>query len=502
MKIPNFLQKGIAALAPTFALNREVSRMKLDALGSYRGADRGGRTLGKWQPYSASADYDTLDDLPVMRARCRDLERNDGFAGGVINTAVTNVVGTGLTIQPRIDSEFLGLNEAETAKWQAHTKREFSLWADSKDCDATRTQNFYQLQNLVFRSVLSSGDVFVLLPMIARNTTPYKTALQIIEADRVCNRQGKADGGITLNSMGEAISYTIRSRHPVEMGVVEDSYRDIPARGAQTGRRNILHIMQRNRPSQRRGVPYLAPVIVMLKQISRFTEAELTAAVIGSMFSVFVKNDGESPLDGDENRNYQLGEGTIISGAAGDSVEMIESKRPSALYDPFVMAILKQVGSTLEIPLEMITKHYTSSYTAARAAFLEAWRFFKGRRYFLAEEFIKPCYEAFMNEAVSSGRIIADGYFDDPLIKSAWLGCQIVGDSQGSVDPLKEVKAIEAALNIGLTSLETATMQYDGSEWAQNHAQQSKEHQARTDAGLIIDAKQAALDANQLATQP
>jgi capsid protein len=62
----------------------------------------------------------------------------------------------------------------------------------------------------------------------------------------------------------------------------------VPAFGAKTGRRNILHLLYQERIGQRRGLPYLAPVLEALKQLGRYTDAELMAAVVAGMFTVFL----------------------------------------------------------------------------------------------------------------------------------------------------------------------------------------------------------------------
>ena len=87
----------------------------------------------------------------------------------------------------------------------------------------------------------------------------------------------------------------------------------VPAYGAQTGRRNAIHLFERRRPGQSRGVPYLAPVIETLKQLDRYTEAEIAAAVVAGLFAVFVKSEGDglSPLE-----SATLG---ITPGSGGDS---------------------------------------------------------------------------------------------------------------------------------------------------------------------------------------
>ena len=50
--------------------------------------------------------------------------------------------------------------------------------------------------------------------------------------------------------------------------------------GDKTGSPNVLMIYETERAEQYRGVPHLAPVIEALKQLTRYSEAEMMAAVI------------------------------------------------------------------------------------------------------------------------------------------------------------------------------------------------------------------------------
>ena len=38
--------------------------------------------------------------------------------------------------------------------------QEFDLWANSKDCDLTRRNNFYDMQDIAYTSYLTDGDAF------------------------------------------------------------------------------------------------------------------------------------------------------------------------------------------------------------------------------------------------------------------------------------------------------------------------------------------------------
>ena len=99
----------------------------------------------------------------LLRQRSRDLIRNNPFALGALNTVCTNVVGTGLKLQARIDREFLQLSDDVADELESNIEREFRLWANSTNCDVTQTLNFAGLQELAFRSTLENGDCFILL---------------------------------------------------------------------------------------------------------------------------------------------------------------------------------------------------------------------------------------------------------------------------------------------------------------------------------------------------
>ena len=148
--------------AARVAGRRLVARQTLALMGGgYTGARRDRASLAAWATSAGSPEADVIADLPMLRARSRDAERNQPVATGVINTTTTHAVGTGLTCNPKIDAAHLGLSDEQADAWQKHTRRRFLAWFTSKDCDLGRRQNGYQLQDLALRTVLSSGDAQV-----------------------------------------------------------------------------------------------------------------------------------------------------------------------------------------------------------------------------------------------------------------------------------------------------------------------------------------------------
>lgn len=495
----------IEVIDPVRARARLQARMNMAVAGQWLGGRLDRRETKNWVPLTGSADADMLFDLPTMRARSRDMMRNSPLALGAINTVVTSTVGTGLSLMPTPDAEALGMSDEEAEDWSALVLREFNAWAENASaCDAARRLTFFQLQELAFRSALEAGDCFALLPMIPTPASHYELKVQLIEADRVCNKDGAMDsdqlaGGVQLGLHGEPLAYHILKSHPGSFaGSVRREWSVVDVFGKTSGRRNALHIADMRRIGQTRGYPYLAPVMEPLRQLQRYTEAEIMAAVVSGMFTVFVQTDSGQGFDlgpdgqpipsgspAKSGSDMKLGNGAIVDLAPGEQVNFADPGRPNTAFDPFVQAVLRQIGVALELPFEVLIKHFTASYTAARAAIQEAWRFFKGRRAFLATTFCQPVYEAWLEEAIAIGRVPAPGFFDDPMVRAAYCAAEWIGDAPGQVDPLKEVQSSKERINAALSNHSIETMALLGLPWRSVHKLLAKEVKEREEDGTM-----------------
>jgi len=446
---------------PTTALKNNPKNYRAMSASPYNGASDK-RSLVDWLVGFGDADAEILNCLQKLRDRSRDLTRNAPAATGAIEKLVAGVIGSGLRLQPSIDREFLRLTEEQAQAWQEKAQYEFRIWSESKDCDYARQLNFIGLQRLAFREKLTNGDCFVLLPYKTGGVTPYGLRVQLIEAERVVNNNDAADsvevaGGIERAANGTPKAIFIRTPHPgatlFSPANIAATWRRVPFYGERTGRRNVLHLVDINRIGQSRGVPILAPVIETLKQVTKYSEAELSAAVINAMLAVFIKRPatdtttvggvqyepGQEPWNRDD--NLQLGVGTWIDGAPGEELSVVNAERPSDRFDPFFTACMKQIGMALGIPFEVLVGQFDSSYSASRAALLEFGDTVMRMRDDFADNFNQPIYEEFLAEAITSGRIKAPGFFTDPMVKLAYCGAYWVGDSGKQIDEVKEANA-------------------------------------------------------------
>ena len=512
----NLVDQAIGYFAPRVAQRRLIARHAVAlATGGYTGARRDRASTASWLPGGGSPDTDVIADLPMLRQRARDAERNQPVAAAVVNTTATHAVGTGLSLNPRINADFLKLTPEAAEAWQKNTQHRFGVWFGSKDCDLGRRQNGYELQDLALRTTLSSGDAFVVTPMVTRaGTTAPRLALQILEADRCCNPSGRQDSDTLTDGVecdhatGEALAYHIVNRHPGDMRGGARVWERVEARGAKTGRRNVLHLFKMLRPGLRRGVPILAPVMEPLRQLSNFTKAELDAAVNSALFPMFATMDPKafdetfsetdiaSIVERSKKWSGEIESGQVMNLLPGETVSSPTPGRPNPEFDPFFTACVRQIGMAVGLPYEVLVMHYQSSYSAARAAMLMAWKFFSGWRDWLATNLCQPVYELWLADEVAAGRIAAPGFFADAAVRAAWCGSQWVGDGPGSIDPQKEVGAARDRVAMGISTLQAESQLYDGVDWETKHPQTVKEHQAREAAGLETPgAAQAALPA-------
>lgn len=470
---------------------------------------------------SGSPNEDINYNNMTLRQRSRILAMSGGLALSALRTNRTNVIGFGLILKSVIDKDVLGLSEEEATAWQKKAETEFALWAENKfNCDAIGMNDYYKIQQLVFYSALMNGDCF---PLIQRNEeavtplAPYSLRLNIIEADRIETPTSNAYGGlmhvtdgrtkegnliydgVEVDKCGKVKAYHIRSDYPFETNSKTTEWTRVEAIGKETGLPNILHIMcDVERPGQYRGIPLIAPVIEMILQIRRYTDSELTAAVIESLFTAFIKTNtrpdenpmtevttGEEPIETDDTE-YEMAPGNIIHLKPDEDVTFGDPKRPAGGFQGFVEAVAVQIGASLEIPKEMLLKQFNSSYSASRAALLEFWKLVKMRREWFIADFCRPIYEIFIYEAVARGRLKAPGFFDDPIKRMAWLGANFTGPSQGMLDPTKEITAEQMMCENGFSTRSDSAIRLNGSDYFRNVDYLKLEQQKLAEANTAV----------------
>ena len=477
-----------------------------------------------WNWTGGSPDDDIVTNLPIIRQRSRQLTMEAPIIAGLYKTLTQNTVGDGLRPEPTPDADFLGMSEVDVKNWKSSVLRLWETFAESTACDLYHRDNFYELTRLVFRAQQEAGDVFVTMPRFERRNAPFALKIQVIEADCCSDpdtverieheRQGNdIYGGVEISQWGNVVGYWFYTGHPLAKrrphafrhnDVNYPRWIFIPAYGAETGLPNVLHLMESDRPGQRRGVPIIAPIVELALTLDRYIKAEAIAAQIQALFTVVVTSENPDALagemenlEGDEGERLTddnliaLGNGIVQYARPGEDVKPVNPSRPTTSFEPFIKAILQMMGPSVGVPYELLVQLYQSSFSASQAANNVARSNFKVKRSGLVHDFCQPIYEAFMDEAVMRGWINAPGYFDDVVTRRAYTRAKWNGPGMPHIDLGKSAANYEKLTALGYATASEATSELTGGNYYENIQERGREIAAAKAAGLPMAAAEA-----------
>jgi lambda family phage portal protein len=470
---------------------------------AHSGASLSRKQLANWVPSRMPADVDLLPDLPTLVGRARDLNRNNGIAAGGLQTIQDNVAGVGLRLSPWPDWKALGKTMEWADQWSQKVAALWRSWADSGACDITGQLNFNAMTQLIFRSTLENGEALALVMWTERPNTTFQTSFQLVESDRISNPYNTPPrmnlvGGVEKDDYGKPIAYWIR-RAPLWLNgwlvmPMAQQWDRIPTE-TEWGRKRLLHPHVKNRIEQTRGRPLLTPVIEQFRMVDSYQRTELQSAIVNALVAGVI----ETPLDpasiaemvgGDANAylqtkneyRVQLEGGSMIPLYPGDKMQPFVPARPAVQFPAFVEAVLRQIGTALGLPYELLLKDFSkTNYSSARAALLEAWKFFTVRRNWLADNWANPVYRLWLEEAVNTGQVDgADDFYENYAYytRAKWIGM-----GRGWVDPVKEAEAAQIRMDAMVSTLEVECAE-QGLDWNEVLEQRALEKSRMTQLGL------------------
>jgi lambda family phage portal protein len=486
-------------------------------------ASREARELRTWNPWLASPDADLSGELDTLIARQRDIVRNHGLASGAIQTLVDNVIGTGFMLAPKPNCRVLGWTRERGREWARDVAAQFRTWAATKDCDVAGEMNLGSLTSLAFRTGLMHGEALALPYYLERPGLPWRTCLQLVDPDRLGTPGDKTVDpsvrmGVEVDRFGAPVAYYVTKRHPVDIGSASfgiAEYERIPAR-TEFGRLRVLHIHDRERTGQTRGKPIMSSVLPRFRMLADYQRNEMKSAIVNSMIAAFIESpiNAEQLLDifggpaGDRTAGFRkysgeraqwesrLDGGAVIPLFPGDKLTSFTPSRPNDIFGAFIETIAREIGVATGLPYELVMKDFSkTSYASVRAALMEAWRFFAGRRKWICDYWLQPVYELWLEEAVNRGFVAAPGFYEQ---RAAYCDSQWIGSAKGYVDPVREAQAAEDRMRVGVSTLEREAAE-QGADWEEILEQRAYELQRMRELDIPLSAVGSARNAGDVA---
>lgn len=477
----NLLDKVKSYISPSAAY--EIAQFRSAAAlyggGLYDGA--------KQSPHYNIQNFDTTEDediadLQILRSTSRDKYKNNGFYKGVIQCATDHTIGSGLRSKSTIQRRLIpNLSEVRAKEVESMFDDYFNAWADSKISDITAKDNFYSVQRLAYKIYKKDGDSFASLPL---TTVRGSKVIQIslIGAENIESNKIDFIEGIKVSKNKMPLKYSIKQAN--------NTFNEVSA--FQGGKRNILHVFERERAKQVRGIPFLTPVMRDVDAIDQYMKYELRAAKLAAIFFGSITTNAKEDIFGNETNllngeqtqttKNTVKENSITQLAVGDELKIHQQGRDNPNYDKFIMTSLQKVSTETRMPLEIILAQFVSSYSASRAALLQMMKFVEPERMLFNNSFNKPIREQVITWGILQGDLIVPDFFEN---RSAYLRCIWLGAPMGSVDPQKDIKAKVAAIDNNLCTREQATSDLGFGDFEINTDILQKEKELLLKKGLI-----------------
>ena len=457
---------------------------------SYNGARRD-RTMADWLAVGNSANSEIWSSLATLRNRSRDLCRNNDYARGILRTLTDNVVYTGISFQAQVrqvkdptKSNDIANDEIEAA-WKAWTEK--PEW-----CDVTGGQNFAELQQLAFRSCLESGEVFVRLVDRTFANSPIPFAIEVIESDRLADDHNNFYGGnrivmgVEIDSWNRPVAYWFYKDHPGEMWR-KDADRTLERVPAE----EIIHLYQRERQGQLRGVPLLYSTIERMRNLGEYERSELIATRAASNYLGIITSEfndllSEPDLNGDEQilpEGEELEPGVLRRLFPGEKFESFSPNRPNTAFGTFIEAQLRGTGAGVGASYENVSNDYSkSNYSSSRLSLLQVRDRYKVLQEWFVRSVNQRVYERWLDAAVLAGVLRFSDYWLRPQ-RYQQVRWQPRGWSW--VDPYKEINASVVAIDRGLTTL-TAEIAKQGGDFEENIKIKAREREICAKYGVTL----------------
>ena len=393
----------------------------------------------------ASADSVVDSAKNKLREYGRWLDENHDIATGVLDDLVSNIVGTGVTVEPLArtadGTPVSAVNEQLQALWAAWWQRP----------EVTNEIPGVELERLICRTWLRDGECFV--QHVAKTSARYPTAipyrLEPLEPDFVpFDLYLPTDGithGIRKNAWGEPLGYYVYKQHP------GDALRGLNTDVKWVGAENMTHLKFSRRLHQTRGVSLFHSVFTRLDDMKDYEESERVAARMAAAFAAYIRKgaDYDPGLSTAGIRELELAPGMVFNNLLpGEEIGTISHDRPNSNLESFRDAMLRAVAAGTGTRYSAIAKNYNGTYSAQRQELVEGSVHYRRLFSYLVEQFYRPVWTRFVDYARLAGVLKLTPDVDQASLYAP----EFRPPTLPWIDPLKEIEAYAKAVESGFRS--------------------------------------------------
>lgn len=467
-----------------------------------------------------SADALTVPTRRAIEAEGVDAMLNQPLIAAGINEQQNATIGTGRRLQP-LFSKKLGWTDEQITIANDDV---LCLWREDMDSqrkwiDQEGDQNIAQMQRMVLSQTIAAGECYTLGYWFNDPARPFRTALAIIENDRVrtptdLSQQEKERtiAGHAKGPAGRTYGFYVHDWHRNDPRNTDSPEKQtLVRRYNEFGREQVIHVKRKMLPSMTRGRSALASALSDLKCLDKYKKTRMEAAIAQLAMAVVVKSNdknilsqiggGGMPMDDSmmkkmyalsmkkayDSQEYLNTNGLEFDGAKfirlleSEDAEVLTSNQSGINDAQFVKDCLTPVARATGMTMSTLTQNFESSYSSARAELISFYRECEAIGHFIVDEWLKSVYAMWLEDVIESGRLAIPN-FPDPT--EAWLHftanrelycrANFKGPGKDEIDQAKKMAYWRERKNAGVFTLQ-GFYDSEGVEWRDEVRQQFEE---------------------------
>ena len=460
-----------------------------------------------WDPIDTSADGTVFNNLGRVRARTRDLARNDDYCRQFLRILVSNVIGPkGIKFQSRLKFQG-GKSKGRLDKIaNAAIEKAYKVAGKLKNHPTVNGKSsLRKVQGKWLRDLFVDGEVIV---MLHYGTTKNKTgfAIEFIDPARLDatmneTRNGnRIKMGVELDDQDEPVAYWILEDHPQEMLFVGSASshkrKRIPAKF-------IRHTFFEEQTGQTRGISMLASAALRTHLIDQFEKATVVGGVVAARKVGFYKVNQEAAEDygvlggtvdeeGYENedvnddavlmQNPEAGQLEVLPSYV-DGLETFDPSYPPANFEEFEKRMIRGMAAGFGVQYHSVANDLESvNFSSARAGEQQQRPIWQEYQELIIEEFLEFHVEGWGEMTLLRNDVDLDRAKLRKLLDID--AYEFVPKGWDWVDPMKEMQANEKRIEMGLTTRSCIISESSGKDFEDVIDDLSEEEEYMISKGL------------------
>lgn len=433
-------------------------------------AARLSRTEADWLVTNTAINNELRSDLDKLRARGRDLDKNNDYAKKFSGMCGDNIIGaSGVRLQMRVE-------DAPGKPDRLANRAIESAWLRwGQVADVTGLQSLRDMCASMMGSMPSDGE-FLVREVIGESAgNPFNYALQRIDVDRIDTQYNGVEPrtgnmvimGVEVNAYRRPVALHIWTAHPQDYSGRSRLRERVPAD-------ELIHGFKVDHAEQVRGIPWMAPGMLSLHHLGGFQFSAILAAEHGANHYGFIFSpDGEPPpglvgggdadgagagvgqFDGKDVPQVLVSQpGVYDTLPAGYRVEASESKYPEANFGPFVKTALQRLASGWRVAYHSLASDLEGvSFSSIRSGVLEERDRWMADQEWFIRIFMERVFQRWLLMALLSGQIRMPNGSALPASKiDKFRAHEWMPRRWGWVDPKNDAEANILSVRAGLTS--------------------------------------------------